>query len=333
MSLAAGETAILFFPFLVEAAAAFKDGYFWRSTLKPFPGILIGIYAYSLIAIFALLYSAHRDSSLLPRWNRRRLIQNLISLAAFLIVRMAYLAYFANRIPLAIRIPMGAYFCVGGGWLVVSAICAFYDGKILGKALLRRPGRLAWTFAALLAYPAMDLLTEVSWRQLAQSVGTSVYYVLKFVGLEVVPQLTWTRGHFTLELFHPNFGVKILSSCCGTEGFFLLLYSACLLKIALPGQLKGILGWLPWGVVLMYALNVIRIAGLFVVGAKGAVLFGSQATVNFVTEVFHSNAGWILYSVGLFCFFRRELSPTSVDERSPGIKITSPNYADATESQ
>jgi exosortase len=87
------------------------------------------------------------------------------------------------------------------------------------------------------------------------------------------------------------FSVSIGSACAGVNGFVGFLLVGTALLYVVRGPLLRRLVWLAAGLVLVFALNVLRIAAILAVGAG----FGQAAAL----EVLHPVAGLIVFNIGV----------------------------------
>jgi exosortase E/protease (VPEID-CTERM system) len=87
-----------------------------------------------------------------------------------------------------------------------------------------------------------------------------------------------------------DFVVQIARACSGVEGFalvagFVVIYAALFHREVRPWRLLAVL--LPLGIALSWGLNVVRIAGL--------ILIGAHVSPELAVNGFHSYAGWLFF--------------------------------------
>ncbi|HEV2268379.1 MAG TPA: exosortase E/protease, VPEID-CTERM system [Steroidobacteraceae bacterium] len=144
-----------------------------------------------------------------------------------------------------------------------------------------------WLYAsgAALAATLAILLSQDLWAPTAQV----TFDLVRFVLVPFVPALHADPA--TRILAAPHFAVEVSQICSGLEGVGLILAfcTAWLIFFRAEYRFPRALLLIPAGVVLVFALNVIRIAALVLIGNAG-----HPATAIFG---FHSQAGWISFNV------------------------------------
>lgn len=157
---------------------------------------------------------------------------------------------------------------------------------------------ILWLFAmlaALLGAGAMQL-SQLLWSPMTALTFTLVRFVL----LPLLPALTVDAAARSLGT--DRFDIVITDECSGLEGLGLVLAfsGAWLLCFRREYYFPRALLLIPAGLSLIFLLNVLRIAGLLVIGSAG---FAEVAVYGF-----HSQAGWIAFNAvacGLVYFSRR----------------------------
>jgi exosortase E/protease (VPEID-CTERM system) len=156
-------------------------------------------------------------------------------------------------------------------------------------ALWRRAGEslgVTWLYASLAAAGGV---LAMAWSQMLWSPTARITFVLVRHVLEpVIPTLQADPS--TRVLGTPRFAVQIADVCSGLEGVGLMLAfcAVWLLSFRREYVFPRALILLPVGVVLSFALNVVRIAALVLIGQFGqpeVAIYG-----------FHSQAGWIAFN-------------------------------------
>src|SRR6185437_16288495 len=135
-------------------------------------------------------------------------------------------------------------------------------------------------FAAVLGTGAI-LWSQELWGPTARL----TFQLVRDVLLPILPSLRTNAA--TRVLSTPHFAIEVSSICSGLEGVGLMLAfcSAWLLYFRAEYRFPRALLIIPAGVLLVFALNVVRIAALVLIGNAGypaVAIYG-----------FHSQAGWI----------------------------------------
>ena len=144
--------------------------------------------------------------------------------------------------------------------------------------------------AASLLSPEINVVTNDVWhfQPLTQVTFQSVLSVFKVFGVEAIAEPT------EYVLSSNSFSIRIAPACSGVEGFALTtLFFVCYFY-AFKEHLRFPNVWvlLPIGLLVSWALNVVRIAALFLIGMNG----NPELAVN----GFHSHAGWLTFSILAF---------------------------------
>src|SRR6185312_10556788 len=142
---------------------------------------------------------------------------------------------------------------------------------------------IRWAYAALVAVAATGAIvwSQDLWGPTAQL----TFQLVRNVLLPILPTLKADAA--TRVLRTPDFAVEVSSICSGLEGVGLMLAfcSAWLLYFRGEYRFPRALLIIPAGVLLVFALNVVRIAAL--------VLIGNAGYPAIAVYGFHSEAGWI----------------------------------------
>ncbi|MGH8201367.1 MAG: exosortase E/protease, VPEID-CTERM system [Steroidobacteraceae bacterium] len=227
-------------------------------------------------ALLALNREA-RAAPFRPKW----LVANLLLLAAM--AEILYRLYGGHGIPPPFA-PLAFTLLVLAGASVAALALA------LGPWSLWRQGAVAvgrrWGYAAAAAIAATAAITwsQDLWAPTAQL----TFELVKLVLTPILPGLQADAA--TRVLRTPHFAVAVMWLCSGLEGVGLMLafLSVWLVYFRREYRFPHALLLIPAGVVLVFALNVLRIAALVLIGNAGypkAALFG-----------FHSEAGWIAFN-------------------------------------
>ncbi len=182
------------------------------------------------------------------------------------------------------------------GWLRVSR----------GRFALTLVGGVALALAVAVParHLALDLLTDASFfastlllLALGQPVTTNID--ARIVGID-------------------SFHVDIIATCSGFEGLLLTLGFAGLLALLRPGDLRPMRYWLvlvPAALVVSWTLNVVRIAGL--------VMIGAHVSPSHALQGFHTYAGWtgFLLTALALMWASRWCNVASASVPSPSTKV------------
>ena len=195
--------------------------------------------------------------------------------------------------------PFAAVVCLWLACAAVAVFCAFAamaplplwlrTGRALGKIWF-------YSIAAALAAAVAIPLTQGLWR----STASATFELVRLILLPIVPGLVADPA--TRVLGTQRFAVEILEFCSGLEGMSLILVFmiAWLWYFRNEYRFPRALLLLPFGVVLMFGLNAVRICVLMFIGNAG---YPEVAEYGF-----HSQAGWITFNavaVGIAFWSRR----------------------------
>ena len=184
-------------------------------------------------------------------------------------------------------IPFPAVVCL---WLAIAAAAVFCAFAAMAPLHLWLKGARAlgkiWLYsgaAALVAAAAVP-----SSRDLWGSMTAATFHLVRFILLPILPDLTADPA--TRVLSTHDFAIEILPLCSGLEGVSLILVFtiAWLWYFRTEYRFPAALWLIPLGMMLMFALNAVRIAVLLLIGNAG---YAGVASVGF-----HSQAGWIAFN-------------------------------------
>lgn len=166
-------------------------------------------------------------------------------------------------------------------------------------------------YAKLKAYPvetALGILAGLSqflyefvkqnfWQYLASPTTAVVRVLLRLGGIQ-------TESPHPQAIVHPLFSAWIGPGCDGFEGIFFFLFVFCILmmldwKKHSPRRLFALFGG---GILLMIALNVLRITLFFAAALWLTLRLGNTEAQEWFVWAFHSHVGWILYVIGIVLF-------------------------------
>lgn len=244
-----------------------------------------------------------------------RMVSDLMLRGASVVVALAlYLA--ARRVEVALV--RGRWPLVHAAGFVLVLVPAFLP--VSDFATLFRIGLLPWLAGGLLAGlgALLWLLPAAEWRRLAERDGTALSLVLSlgFIAPTLLalvdPGWNWpplakatflgvarTLAPFgEVELDFANhvigldgFHVQVGPACSGIQGFALIVALLLGYFHLARTDLRFPHAWLllPIGLAASFALNVVRIAVL--------VLIGTRISPELAVTAFHSNAGWLMFAV------------------------------------
>ena len=167
-----------------------------------------------------------------------------------------------------------------------------------------RPAAIALLAAAIpLAFDECRLL---AWQWLVGPTTQAVVAIINLLGQNATVEFApHTRVDGAVDDYYgyvttPNFSIQIGAWCGGFEGIalFLFLLSAFVLyDWRFFGRTRGL--WMPFVATIPYVftINVMRIAAIFLYAVLVASDAGQDAARQAAVEMFHSNAGWVIYSL------------------------------------
>jgi exosortase E/protease (VPEID-CTERM system) len=196
-------------------------------------------------------------------------------------------------------VPFAAVVCLWLACGAAAALCAFAAMAPL-TLWLKGAGALGniWLYSAAAALAAATVipLSQEFWR----STTAATFQLVRFILLPILPDLAADPA--TRILGTQRFGVEILDYCSGLEGMSLIFVFmiAWLWYFRKEYRFPLALLLIPFGVMLMFGLNAVRIAVL--------VLIGNAGYSEIAAYGFHSQAGWIAFNavaVGIAAATRR----------------------------
>ena len=208
---------------------------------------------------------------------------------------MAHVLLFLPLLPLSyalfrceqLHVP---FFLVSGLWLLfaAAAVAAAFRGMAAWRQWWRAARSLGelWVYASVAAAAATAAMhwVQTLWTPTAKLTFGLVTRVL----LPLIPTLQ--ADPIALTLTTPRFAVQIADQCSGLEGLGLMLVfsSVWLLLFRRDYRFPRALLLIPIGLLLVFALNVVRIALLVMIGDAGHPAMAVYG--------FHSQAGWIAFN-------------------------------------
>ena len=178
-----------------------------------------------------------------------------------------------------------------GGCLAVFGAALALASPRRWQAILVELGPISLTvLAASLLAPEINAAAFGLWylQPLTEVTFQSVLFVLKVVGVDAIAN---PAGHV---LSSNSFSLSIYPKCSGVEGFALITLFLGSYFCAFKAQLRfpNVLVLLPIGLFISWALNVARIAVLFLIGTNG--------NPDLAVQGFHGHAGWLTFTILAF---------------------------------
>lgn len=210
---------------------------------------------------------------------------------------------------------------VAAAWLLCGAVAMLLLAQAFVPVAFWRDVRRAtgplWLYSlggALLACG----FSEVN-RRLWQHAAGLTFVLVQWLLRPLIPDLTVNPGRMLLR--GHNFGVIVSPECSGLEGIGLFLVFSLVFLWLFRDECRFPQAWalLPAGVVVLYALNAVRIASLLLIGEAGYKEIAKGG--------FHSQAGWISFNAVAFAMAltARRLPWFSRRPRSPAGELAEAN--------
>jgi len=238
---------------------------------------------------------------------------------------VAHVALLVPLVPLsgslyghATRVPLGAVVVL---WLLLAILAsAALFIAVAPWDLWRRAARAldaVWWYAATAAAGAA-LAMGSSQRLWTGTAGVTFEAVYRLLGW-LVPTLEMDPANRIIDT--GRFAVSIDPVCCGLEGMGLMLAfcTALLLLFRQEFRFPRALLLVPMGLSLSFALNILRIAALVLIGDAGYAAVAEYG--------FHSQAGWLAFNaaavgIALVSLRSRWFSRTAAERSSVGENPT-----------
>jgi exosortase E/protease (VPEID-CTERM system) len=246
-----------------------------------------------------------RDQAIRPLW----VLVNLMLIAALVPLSLSLSRQGATLLPFALVAAL-AVLCAA------AATGAAFAAVTRPQIWLRAASSLGvdWLYSGIVAIAGVVAWqwSQSWWKPTAALTFDLVRLVLSPIlpALQIDPSL--------LVIGSDRFAVRIEDYCSGLEGVGFMLVFGCtwLLYFRKEYIFPNALVLLPSGLVLMFALNVLRIATLFLIGNAGFPAVAEQG--------FHSQAGWMAFLAAacLLAFVSRRipwLSRTAVRSLPSGM--------------
>ncbi|MBW2998375.1 archaeosortase/exosortase family protein, partial [Candidatus Woesearchaeota archaeon] len=175
---------------------------------------------------------------------------------------------------------------------VTPAVLAFFKYQYLKDFAKKFKYEILISVIIAVIFRYIYYFLSLSWKFFSGTVAYFVYYLLKITYSDVV--LLESVGSPTIYL--KNFGARIFYQCSGIEGMSLFITLFLILIII---EWNRIVKWkalylLFLGTLGAFLLNTLRVYFIFIIG--------SEFSKEFALGFFHSNVGWILFSVYFIVF-------------------------------
>ncbi len=186
------------------------------------------------------------------------------------------------------------------GFFACVPLCAFL------KWLRNQPRTVAVTFVAALSPHAYWHLNTPLWGEMSGVTSAMVRGILWVSGY---PTTTFTGNKKDVDgqitdyfayVSSSDFSVQIGSWCSGFEGvslFIILLSAFVLLDWKLFSKVRHLWAAFVLTIPFVLVMNAMRIAGLFLYAEWNVWRHGRTQAVWATIEAFHSNVGWVVYSL------------------------------------
>jgi exosortase/archaeosortase family protein len=249
------------------------------------------------IAFIVLMHALENAVPCKLALQKKMLFINLISALTFIVVNWQYDTLAAGN----------SVFCVTVWFalvsiIVVSSFCIFVDPKYY----LTNPNRIAFLPCTLLATSMYFYMND--FRQTWEVFGTVTAAILQktFSVLKIGSITSVFTPEDAVKIVHPKFAVRISKGCGGLDSLF---FFTLVFLLARTLQLKTVrfTRWFPvfvYGLILMYALNLIRIVSLFFLGIWMWEHLTYETANLLFKSFFHLHFGWFLYAVAIVTYLR-----------------------------
>jgi exosortase/archaeosortase family protein len=182
----------------------------------------------------------------------------------------------------------------------LCAVLTFVRPKSLASILMtyKKEWFISFLFAGV--FLALPHTLFDFWQPLSRFVGTSVVTLLS---------LTYKGTSFephTFMLGIREFAVYVYKPCSGVEGIrlFVFLFTAVIIFDWKRISKVRVLFVYTVGVVVMFVADVIRIYLILVLGFEIFKRYGYPTAYRIALEQFHSNFGWLFYTVVIVALFK-----------------------------
>lgn len=255
-------------------------------TGQPWPDLFIPLIALSIVLVFRLAKHSELRLELEPKKFRDPLVLFVLSLLSL-------------ELPLAIgdSLQIALFLLLGVASLTYSVLVWWLPLKRDSFAYLWANAKPLFFVAAgaftVLVFPFASL----GWNLLVKSLIWPVKALVTLFG--VYPAFYYVNE--ILYLVHRNFSANISHYCSGIDGIFLFLLVFSIIATQDPRNIsmKRWFAIFAGGVLLMWALNAIRISAFYVLSFYAVQSFGEVYATELFSRLFHSNVGWFLYLFGI----------------------------------
>lgn len=254
----------------------------------------------TVLSFLLFMLCIERTQKIELKFNRTAALVNVVLLLAFCLVSTQYTTLFAK---------FGSLF--KGTWILFAfttlfSACFYW---VKPAQFLKHPDRrLLLPFVLLASCKLISRhLFSFLWQPVLGFTGQHVYKLLKlvFVNVNYKPFITATGERF-MHVSHPIYTVAIGSGCSGMEGISFGLF-ALLISAFFEFRRFNAFQWLMLAVGMaawMYLLNVLRIVVFFMISLMALSSWGHDSGIRTAMTLFHNSVGWILYTGGLFLYYK-----------------------------
>lgn len=145
-----------------------------------------------------------------------------------------------------------------------------------------------------------------AWKYASVVTGKLVQAFLWFCGISTTSFSGEKRDNngmiedYFVQIHSPEFSIRIASWCSGMEGVLLFVFLfSCFFLFDWPFFSRAKRLWPIYlaTIFFVFLVNIVRITGIFLYAVGMVSESGRTAAVHGAVEAFHSNIGWIMYSV------------------------------------
>lgn len=254
----------------------------------------------TVISFFLFMFCIERTKKAELKFNRNAAILNGLFVAGLCLLSTQYnllfsefgLSFKAIWLVLAVLTLLSACFL----WVGPAHFLTHPDRRLLIPFFLLAGSKLISRH-----------LFAFLWQPVLEHTGLHVYRLLKILFVNVNHKIFISAlGDTFVHVSHPIYTVAIGSGCSGMEGISFGLF-ALLIFFFFEFRRFNALQWLflaagiaAW----MYLLNVLRITVFFVISLMTLSSWGHDTGIKTALSLFHNSVGWILYTAGLFMYYK-----------------------------
>lgn len=183
-----------------------------------------------------------------------------------------------------------------------SAFCLYISPSEIGARIAKNRMALLIMCVAVLSPVIYIYYNWLIWRYTDMATSYLVRFIITQFGIETVAQFNWQ----SVVLASKTFRIHIYSPCSGVEGIAFTFYMISVFLLAdwrFFSRCPYILEFYLVGFLFVFAVNATRIASIFLYG-HWVHLYSIEDIDGRrkMVDIFHSNAGWLLYSIAISLF-------------------------------